>query len=96
LERLQAFDVPFSPANEIPQVFDDPQVRHLDSFMTLEHRDKGRLTSIRRPVLIDGRRDDQPTVAPPVLGEHTEAVLRELGLFKDEVVDQALPGSDSP
>ncbi|MEO8134201.1 MAG: CoA transferase [Betaproteobacteria bacterium] len=80
LRRFASYDVPFSPVNGIAAVFDDPQVRHLDSFYMLQHPVKGELTSIRRPILFDGGRDDQRAIAPPLLGEHTDAVLRELGL----------------
>ena len=37
------------------------------------------MTLLRRPVRFDGSRDDQPTGAPPQLGEHTDEVLGELG-----------------
>jgi len=47
LQRFAAYDVPFSPVNGIAEVFDDPQVRHLDSFYMLRHPVKGELTSIR-------------------------------------------------
>lgn len=80
LQRFASFDVPFASGNRISDVFNDAQVRHLDSFYTLTHPVKGNLTSIRRPVRLDGRRADQADVAPPMLGEHTEDVLRELGL----------------
>jgi formyl-CoA transferase len=80
LQRFENFDVPFSPVNNINEVFDDAQVRHLDSFYTLTHPARGELTAIRRPVRLDGQRDDQPAMAPPMLGEHTDEVLRELGI----------------
>ncbi|SLN75517.1 CaiB/BaiF CoA transferase family protein [Oceanibacterium hippocampi] len=80
IQRLEQFDIPFTPVNSIPEVFEDPQVQHLSSFMTLSHREKGDLTALRRPVTFDGSRADQPTVAPPTLGEHTAEVLRECGL----------------
>jgi len=70
-------DVPAAPVNDVPQVFDDPQVRHLDSFMTLNHPEMGAVTSIRRPVFRDSSRADQPQRPPPMLGEHTEQVLNE-------------------
>jgi formyl-CoA transferase len=71
-------DVPFAPVHTIPEVIDDPQVRHLGTFHTLRHPTEGPITAIRRPVLIDGGRD-ATDLAAPTLGEHTGAVLAELG-----------------
>lgn len=76
-------DIPFSCINDIEDVMLDPQVQALDSFYTLRHPVKGELTAIRRPVRLDGRRDDQAAIAPPMLGEHTDEVLRELGLARE-------------
>lgn len=80
LARFEGRDVPFAAVNQIDRVFDDAQVQHLDSFMETPHPQKGPLLSPRRPILIDGQRQDQPRQAPPLLGQHTEEVLRELGL----------------
>jgi crotonobetainyl-CoA:carnitine CoA-transferase CaiB-like acyl-CoA transferase len=80
MRLFEGQDVPFSPINDIADVLNEPQVVHLDCFYPLEHHAKGTLTSIRRPVRLDGRRDDQRAMAPPTLGEHTDEVLRELGL----------------
>ena len=78
--RLEEHDVPFSPILDITQVPDDPQVKHLGSFVALEHPVKGRSRAIMRPVWLDGSREDQPLRAPPMLGEHTAEVLAEIGL----------------
>jgi formyl-CoA transferase len=83
LRLFEGADIPFSSINDIEDVMVDPQVQALDSFYTLRHPVKGELTAIRRPVRLDGRRDDQAAIAPPMLGEHTEEILRELGLAPD-------------
>ncbi len=82
--RLEENDVPFSPMLDITQVPDDPQVKHLGSFVTLEHPLKGKSRAIMRPVWLDGTRADQPLRAPPMLGEHTAEVLAELGMAEPE------------
>jgi crotonobetainyl-CoA:carnitine CoA-transferase CaiB-like acyl-CoA transferase len=63
LEAFANVDVPFAPVCDIPDVFDDPQVRHLETFVDLQHPEMGRVAATRRPVRFDGSRADQPTVA---------------------------------
>jgi len=65
-------------------VLDDPQVRHLRTFYRQRHPTEGESTAIHRPVLIDGARDER-TLPAPVLGEHTDAVLAELGYDQGEI-----------
>jgi formyl-CoA transferase len=80
LDALAATDLPYAPIYNVSEVLDDPQVRHLGSFTDLEHPEMGTVKAIRRPVLFDGDRADQPLKAPPMLGEHTAEVLAELGI----------------
>lgn len=80
---LEAADVPFAPVQTIPEVIEDPQVRHLRTFYESLHPTQGRSLDIHRPVLIDSERQD---VAPaPTLGEHTATVLGELGYDANEI-----------
>ena len=83
--RLEAHDVPFAPVNSLPEVYDDPQVRHLGTFAEITHPARGSYTGIRRPVTFDGSRDDQPLEPPPDFNEQGEAILRELGLGEVEI-----------
>jgi formyl-CoA transferase len=83
LERLEANDVPFAPVHSIAEMLDDPQVAHLETFCETEHPTEGRVTAIRRPVLIDGERET--VSAPPTLGEHTESVLKSLGYAAQDI-----------
>jgi formyl-CoA transferase len=78
LEVLAKRDIPFAPVYDVVEVLADPQIRHLGTFSTVTHPAMGPLTAIRRPVLFDKSRDDQPQIPPPMLGEHTAEVLAEL------------------
>ncbi len=84
MARLENHDVPFAPVHTIPDVIEDPQVRHLETFHTLKHPTEGDITAIRRPVHIDGGRNGSDLPAP-TLGEHTEAVLGDLGYDAREI-----------
>jgi len=81
---LEENDVPFAPVNGLADVLDDPQVRHLGTFYRQHHPTEGEITAIHRPVLIDGEREERALPAP-TLGEHTAAVLAELGYDDNEI-----------
>lgn len=77
MEKLDRADVPFAPVQTVPEVLDDPQIKHLGTFYQQTHPAEGPLTLIHRPVLIDGNRDIQSR-PPPTLGEHTDEILKEI------------------
>ncbi|MEX2453858.1 MAG: CaiB/BaiF CoA-transferase family protein [Rhodospirillaceae bacterium] len=79
MPRLEENDVPYAPVLTLPEVFEDPQVKHLGTFFETEHPTEGRQTFARRAVYVDGSRDDQRLAPPPTLGEHVDEVLGELG-----------------
>ncbi len=85
MPRLEAEDVPYAPVHTLPEVFEDPQVRHLGTFFETVHPTQGKQTFARRAVYVDGSRDDQRLDPPPTLGEHTDEVLAELGFDAEAV-----------
>ena len=77
LEKLSAAHVPCGPINTLDQVFADPQVQARGMVLEQPHPQAGKVRTVRNPVLFSESKLDY-NQAPPVLGEHTEEVLREL------------------
>jgi len=79
LALLDSNDVPFAPINDLDETMNDPQTVHLKTFVELVHPKMGPVKTITRPVFYDDDREIGAT-APPMLGEHTRATLREAGI----------------
>jgi crotonobetainyl-CoA:carnitine CoA-transferase CaiB-like acyl-CoA transferase len=92
LDALEAVQVPCGPINRLSQVFDDPQVRHRRMRVDLPHPRAGTVPLVANPVKF-GVTPVEYAQAPPLLGEHTRAVLGdELGLGEAELAALAARG----
>ena len=60
---LEKEDVPFGALNTFEEVYEDPQVKHLGTFER-DLRTGRPVVTVRRPVLIDGQRDEVSSPAP--------------------------------
>jgi itaconate CoA-transferase len=77
LELLEAARIPCGAVNEVPDVVDHPQLAHNRLVVEVDSP-VGEIPVIGSPFLVDGERP--PSGPVPALGEHTEEVLREIGL----------------
>ena len=77
LELLEAAGVPNGPINDIAQVFAEPQVKARGVRIELEHAAAGKVPLVASPMRFSGTPIEYHQ-APPVLGEHTEEILKRL------------------
>lgn len=85
-QALERVNVPFCPINTLDQVFEDPQVvaRGMKISMPYKHSQAGHVDLIGNPIKMS-ETPAQYVRPPPLLGEHTDEVLKEiLGLTPAE------------
>ncbi|CAM3677059.1 CaiB/BaiF CoA-transferase family protein [Bordetella sputigena] len=85
LADLEAVGVPAGPINTLDQVYEDPQVRFRQMRRELPHPVAGSVPFGASPLRFSGSPVEYRR-PPPMLGEHTEQVLRDrLGLSDDDI-----------
>lgn len=78
IEKLDAAGVPAGPINTVPMVFEDEQVRHREMLVRVPHKLAGEVPLVASPMKFKMHPLAAPK-APPLLGEHTDEILREIG-----------------
>jgi crotonobetainyl-CoA:carnitine CoA-transferase CaiB-like acyl-CoA transferase len=76
LERFAGV-VPAAPINDLAQALENPFVTEHGRLQTLPNRQRGSYRMVAPPVRCAG--EEPPARPAPALGEHTDALLRELG-----------------
>ncbi|OJA63121.1 CoA-transferase [Burkholderia ubonensis] len=83
IAALELAGVPCGPINDLEEVFDDEQVVARGMQVELPHPCGANVKLVRNPIRMSATPPDARS-APPLLGAHTDAVLRELLGYDDE------------
>jgi formyl-CoA transferase len=91
LERLEAAGIPAGPINRISQALSDPQADHRKAVRHFGTGSLGQVPTVGSPLRFDGQRADAD-LPPPALGEHTDEVLADFGVSRDEIAEMRQAG----
>jgi len=86
IDKLSREGLACGPVNTVSQAFDDPQVRHLGTRWDVVHPTLGRIGLVGQPIRSSAASSGVRSVAPTP-GQHTDEVLRELGLSTADIAE---------
>ena len=87
LRLLAAAEIPNGPINTIDRVFADPQVVAREMVVEMEHPVTGKYKVVGSPMKLS-KTPVQYRISPPLLGEHTEEILRDILKYNQAKIDR--------
>ena len=83
VDILRKFDIPCAPVLSMKELANSPDLRKSGSIVEVDHKVRGKYLTIGSPIKFS---DLEIEVGPsPVLGEHTDEVLADLGYSADDI-----------
>ena len=84
LTRLEAADVPCGPVHDYASLLNDPQVQRNGLVSELAHGQLGTVRTLGNPLSFSAS-PARPGAGAPLVGAHTEGILRELGYEPERI-----------
>lgn len=83
VDILRKFDIPCSPVLSMKELAADPSLRESGTIAEVDHKVRGKYLTVGSPIKFSDMKVE--ITGSPLLGEHTEEVLSELGYSKDHI-----------
>jgi formyl-CoA transferase len=83
MDILNKHDIPCGPILSMKEIAEEPSLRKTGTVVEVDHPTRGKYLSVGNPIKMSDSATE--VTRSPLLGEHTDQVLAELGFGKDEV-----------
>ncbi|MGZ5180380.1 MAG: CoA transferase, partial [Ramlibacter sp.] len=85
MDILNKYDIPCGPILSMKEIAEEQSLRETGTVVEVDHPKRGKYLSVGNPIKLS----DSPTevTRSPLLGEHTEEVLGQLGYTKDQIAE---------
>jgi len=87
LNMLRAVGFPCAPVYSMDEIFEDPQVLHRNMLVEMEHPKAGNIKQIG-PVIKFSETPCEINMPPPILGGHTEKVLKSIAGYSEAEIQK--------
>jgi formyl-CoA transferase len=85
MDILNSFDIPCGPILSIKEITEDQSLRDTGTIVEVDHPVRGKYLSVGNPIKLSDSKTE--VTRSPLLGEHTEEVLAQLGYSAEQIAD---------
>jgi formyl-CoA transferase len=83
MDLLNQYDIPCGPILSMKELADEPSLRATGTVVEVDHPTRGKYLTVGNPIKMSDSPSD--VKRSPLLGEHTDEVLSELGYKPDQI-----------
>jgi len=83
MDILNEHDIPCGPILSMKEIADEPSLRATGTVVEVDHPTRGKYLTVGNPIKMSDSPSD--VKRSPLLGEHTDDVLAELGYAADQI-----------
>jgi formyl-CoA transferase len=84
MDTLNKYDIPCGPILSMKEIAEEPSLRATGTVVEVDHPIRGKYLTVGNPIKLSDSQTD--VTRSPLLGEHTDEILSELGFSADELI----------